>query len=133
MRLRCELNRDRYNHHSFLYQVDVPSLVCWLTVFRLSSRQMEPKAFHYIAMIIKVRTNKHNSHLVNFCSPNSFIFHSYEPSLLCLSYHINAKPFFGFCLQVFLQAGPPQIVDCLAPIEICVRYLFRGHNDGKFA
>ena len=39
---------------------------------------------------------------------------SYEPGTLRLSDHTNAEHFFGFCLQVFCQAGPPQRVDYLA-------------------
>ena len=33
---------------------------------------------------------------------------------LRLSNHNNAEQFFGLCLQVFRQAGPPQRVDRLA-------------------
>ena len=37
-------------------------------------------------------------------------------SALHLSNHTNEKQCFGFCLHAFRQAGPPQRVDCLAPM-----------------
>ena len=37
--------------------------------------------------------------------------HDYEPSALRLSNHTK-EGFFGFCLQVFRPAGPPQQVNC---------------------
>ena len=50
----------------------------------------------------------------------SFI-RAYEPSALCLPYHTNAKPFFGFCLRVFRHPGPPQRVDwCLHQLIIVI-------------
>ena len=42
---------------------------------------------------------------------------SYEPGTLLLSNWTNAEHFFKFCSQVSHQAGPPQRVDCLAPIR----------------
>ena len=39
----------------------------------------------------------------------------YEPGTVRLSNHTNADhAFWGFCLQVFHEAGPQQQVDCLA-------------------
>ena len=37
-----------------------------------------------------------------------------EPGTLSLPNHTNASHFFGFCLQVFRQAGSLRLVDCLA-------------------
>ena len=44
--------------------------------------------------------------------PTKYLVCSYEPDTL--SHHINAEHFFGFCLQVFRQSGPPQRADYLA-------------------
>ena len=35
----------------------------------------------------------------------------------------------GSVLQVFVHAGPPQRVDCLAPMEISVSVFPQEHND----
>ena len=44
---------------------------------------------------------------------------------LCIcANHTNAMHIFGFCLQVFCQAGPPKRVDCLAPMGNKRKVLF---------
>ena len=37
-------------------------------------------------------------------------------------------PFFGFCLLVFCQAGPPQWIDCLAQTKIGVECFPQTHR-----
>ena len=46
----------------------------------------------------------------------SLFVRSYEPGTLRMSNHTNAEHFLGFCLRIIRQAGPPQPVDCLAPM-----------------
>ena len=55
---------------------------------------------------------------------------SRQSSTLRLSNHTNSEHFLrGFCLEVFRQAGPPQLVDCLAPMgNQSKMYFQQGHK-----
>ena len=52
-------------------------------------------------------------------------------SFVRLSNHTNVEHFLGFCLglQVFCQTGPPQWVDCLAPMGCKHKVFSHEHND----
>ena len=70
---------------------------------------MQRGAFSTIFLLLFVRLNHRHSGLSN---------------------HANAEhSFFWFCLQVFCQAGPPQLVDCLLPIGNKRKMSFPGDND----
>ena len=66
---------------------------------------------------------------VHCCIYSNYTVRLCEPGTLHLSNQTNAEHFFGFCLQHFRQAGPPQRVDCAWPqSEINIKYLSLGHN-----